>query len=276
MALFEVSDPQYFDNLKRKVAEFLDFDCDEYSDSFLKRRFEVRLRKTQIDSYREYLHTLTKNMDERSALKKELTIHVTHFFRDKEFWKVFKNDIIPKIIKSKDEKKLKNIRIWSAGCSSGEEAISIAISFLEKLGSNLKGFNILITGTDYDMGILKTAEAATYEEFQFRETDGLIKEKYFKKTPEGKYTPINEIRARITFKRGDILRDTLPKNIDVIFCRNTVIYFNKEAKAKLYVGFFNVLNPRGFFVMGKTECLTGSAREEFKIVSTRERIYGKD
>ena len=142
--MYTIKDKENFKIMKKKVTELLSFDCSKYTDNFLERRFEVRLRKNNLDSYGDYLQILKKSKEEQLLLKKELTIHVTHFFRDKEFWKEFRENIISKITENKKRDNIKNIRIWSAGCSSGEEPISIAICLHEKLRDNIKHYNISI------------------------------------------------------------------------------------------------------------------------------------
>ena len=271
----EVKDPENFAYLKRKVAQTIDFDSSKYSDSFLARRFFVRLRKHNINTYAQYIQILNNKPEEWENLKTELTIHVTHLFRDKEFWEALQKDVIPALTKYKDEKKQKNIEIWSAGCSSGEEPTSIAISFLETLGAKISRYNVSILGTDYDHEIVAKAMAAVYEEPQFRETDEKIRDKYFVKNANGTYTPIPQVRSMIRYRQEDMFAST-PKNVDMIFCRNVVIYFERDAKKQLYENFYESLNPGGFFILGKTEYLDGEAREKFKISNMRERVYRKE
>lgn len=273
--MFEVKDPKYLELIKTRVTRLLKFDCSQYTDNFLKRRFEVRLRKNNIDTYFNYLKLLEDSKNEQAALKKELTIHVTHFFRDKEFWQVFKDSIIPKLIEHKKSTGARSIKIWSAGCSSGEEPLSIAICFNEKLRNEINEFKITISGTDYDQEIIAKARQAYYDEHQFNETDRNIKQRYFTKTGDNRYHANSTIQSMINYGVGDILKDAMPRNTDIIFCRNTVIYFNAEAKSGLYVKFYDILNNGGFFIMGKTEFLNGPAREVFCIENSRERIYHK-
>lgn len=271
----EVKDPENIEQLKKKVSELIDFDCNKYSDSFLARRFFIRLRKNNILTYKEYIPILIKSREEQEELKKELTIHVTHFFRDKDFWNALKDEVIPTLCEEKKEKTQHTINIWSAGCSSGEEPISIAITFLEALGPKTQDYRINILGTDYDSEILKKALNANYEEQQFRETDAKIKEQYFTKTAAGTYTPKPEITSMIKYKQADLFSNT-ERNMDMIFCRNVVIYFDRDAKRMLYNKFYESLNPGGYLILGKTEYLDGEAREKLKIVNMRERIYKKE
>ncbi|MFP4112052.1 MAG: CheR family methyltransferase [Candidatus Woesearchaeota archaeon] len=270
--IVEVKDPEKFEMLKKKIGEVLGFDCSQYSNSFLTRRIETRLRAVNIDSYSEYSRLLSESADEQKRLDKELTIHVTNFFRDQSMWNFFMSDIIPELIRRKKARNEKNIRIWSAGSSTGEEAYSIAICLKEVLGDDLGGFNVSITGTDYDQKTVDKAKIAKYETLQFREMPPAYLKKYFQ-SEESTYSPVLSLKTLVRFERGDILSNSKPKNIDIIFCRNTVIYFDSETKNNLYLDFHNVLNKDGFLIIGKTETIMGSARTLYKAYNTTERIF---
>ncbi len=264
-----INDLELWDDLKTKIEHKLSFRAEEYSQNFLMRRVEVRLRANNIASYGEYMVLLDDEVEQKKLLK-ELTIHVTHFFRDVDFYDAFRKEIIPSILKSGK----KSVKIWSAGCSSGEEACSIMICFYEELGFDLKGLDIKIIANDYDDVIIERAKLGVYEPQQFKEMpDGFI-DKYFTKEND-LYKVSDKIKKHIDYAEGDIIRDH-PKNLDIIFCRNTVIYFSLETKSKLYVEFYDLINNNGFFILGKTETLNGPARDLFKIFNTRERIYIKE
>jgi chemotaxis protein methyltransferase CheR len=271
-----VTDPKNFELMKERVSALLNFKSSQYSNTFLTRRVDVRLRATNITSYREYCLLLDRDMDERNRLYKELTINVTHFFRDVEMWEIFRNEVIPLIVSLKKESNEKTIKVWSAGASSGEEAISASICFHEVLGPDLSGFRLSILGTDLSKNVVESAKLALYEGQQFGEMKPELIAKYFDLVDHDVYRAKKEITDNIQFTVGDILNYSGLKNLDVIFCRNTVIYFNAEAKPKLYLEFFNCLGKGGFFVMGKTEGLLGEAREMFQVFNSKERIYFKE
>lgn len=275
--MLDVKDLRNYENLKKTIIEFVGFDCSQYTDPFLMRRIEVRLRATGIRSYREYSRVLRKSEEERKKLNKELTIHTTNFFRDKSLWEVLIKEAIPTLAGIKKENRSKTINVWSAGCSSGEEPLSIAICFYEALGKDLEGFNIKILATDRDKETIQRAQEAVYGKEQFREMPAGFKEKYFEKIDEeGFYVPKPIIKSSITYKVGDIILPIKPRNMDIIFCRNTVIYFDLKTKLELYDDFFRCLNKNGFFIMGKTEVLLGTTRECFQMFNEKERIYVKE
>ncbi len=221
------------------------------------------MRATNTASMPDYKRVFLGDKAEQESLRKELTIHTTNFFRDASLWTYCTKTIFPDIAKGR-----RRIRVWSAGSSTGEEAVTIAICFLESLEGRCE---VSILATDRDAGTVERARKGEYEEMQFREMPPEYKEKYFEKRGEV-FVPIQLIRSMITFTQADILGEK-PREIDIIFCRNTVIYFSMEAKSKLYKEFYQMLPPGGYLVLGKTEILLGEARDLFRILSAQERVY---
>jgi chemotaxis protein methyltransferase CheR len=267
-----VTDPEEFETIKFTIKNIIGFNTTQYSDKFLARRIDVRLRALGLNSYLGYIKILYQNPNERKLMNQELTIHVTHFFRDKSMWTSFKNELIPKLIINK---KNKIINVFSAGCSSGEEALSIAISFVEALGENLGGYTINIIAVEIEENTLNKAKIGIYDEIQFKEMDDEIKEKYFIKIKAGKYKAKKIITNLVKYEVNDFLSSLNPSKMDIIFCRNTVIYFSLKTKIKLYDDFYNKLVDHGFLILGKTEILHGHAKEKFDIFNSYERIYQK-
>jgi chemotaxis protein methyltransferase CheR len=265
-----------FESLKRTISKLLDFDCAQYSESFLKRRFETRLRATALADYASYESYLVDTKEEQERLLKELTIHITHFFRDKPVWDAVMKDLLPLLIRLRREQDAKSLTMWSAGCSTGEEPLSIAICLYELLGMQLGGFKIKILAFDRDAGTIAKACEARYTEEQLRETPAAWKERYFRCDDEGLFRPIPELLSLIEYRVADIVNIQKPKDLDILFCRNTVIYFDHSTKERLYVEFYHALKEKGFFIMGKTESLFGEARDLFQIFDNRERIFFKD
>lgn len=218
---------------------------------------------------------LEDDPEEKKKLLKELTIHVTHFFRDESVYTVIKNRVIPEIIRIKKQKNQKTIKIWSAGCSTGEEPYSIAMLFKEHLGENPDNFRVYIIATDIDNKSIEKAKKGIYPEQQFKETNKYYVTKYFTKM-DNQYQISDEIRHMVDFRVGDILSPFNPKNVDIIFCRNTVIYFDQETKSKLYDDLYYALNNESFLVMGKTETLIGISQGKFQMFDNREKIYCKE
>ncbi len=274
------TDEENWPLLEKEISKITGFDCSQYSKTFLKRRIATRIYALNLDtgnvkSYKDYITILNNNIDEKDLLLKELTIHVTSFFRNKDAYDVFIATTMMELLNKKKEQNNKKIKIWCAGCSSGEEPYSIAMILRDLLGERINDFSITILGTDLSAETIEKAKKGVYEEQQLKEAPADYVEQYFNKNEVGLYLIKDEVKNMVRFEAADILDEDKPKFLDVLFCRNTVIYFEKELKEKLYVDFYNCLAKRGYFVMGMTESLSGKAREMFIAVDNANRIYQK-
>ncbi len=265
-------DEREFAELKAVIKKKIGFNCEGYKQSHLKRRLAVRLRANNSQSYKEYAMTLLRDENEMRMLKETLTVNVTELFRNPETYETFSKIGLPELIKTK-EKYLK-INVWSAGCSNGEEPYSIAIMLLEFLGYRAKKFKISILGTDIDDDSLRIAQSGVYKQKQIEKISKERLERFFNRTGDD-YRVVDEIRNIVHFKHHDMLSGEKMHGFDIIFCRNVTIYFDRNQQEMLYMDFFNSLNEGGYFLMGKTETLFGSAGELFKPVDIKERIYRK-
>jgi chemotaxis protein methyltransferase CheR len=263
-----------FELLKRKVLKARGFDCSQYRDSYLKRRISSRMRKCGVKSYRDYMRVLDKNPQEYDNFFDALAINVTQFFRNPETWEVVEKVVIPRLIAAKRERDSKIIRIWSVGCASGEEPYSIAILLREALGDDINDFLVSIYGTDIDEATLAEARRGEYKADRLSDVKKEYLDKYFT-CENGKYKIKKEVKQHVKFIRHDLLSGKWYRYLDTIFCRNVVIYFSMDLHERLFINFYNALNGGGYFVMGKTEMLTGKAREMFECIDSKERIYRK-
>jgi chemotaxis protein methyltransferase CheR len=270
-----IEDSQEWPLLKEKIRQLRIFDTDQYNNSFLVRRLHSRLVALKMSSYKKYIHLIETSPNERKLLAQELTIHVTNFFRDRSMWSLFTELVLPELIRQKREISSKKIDILSAGSSTGEEPISIAICLHEALGNSAKNWNIKILGVDIDAESIEKAHQGIYDEISFKETPQFLIAKYFDKIDERNYTPKKFIKDNITYRKYDVF-NLSSGSFDVIFCRNTVIYFDLKAKSTLYENFYKMLNNNGFLIIGKTEILHGRARDMFQVFDDVERIYVKD
>jgi chemotaxis protein methyltransferase CheR len=265
-------DEKEFAELKVIIKRKIGFNCEDYKQPHLKRRLAVRLRATFSKSYKDYAELLLKNPEEEGQLKETLTVNVTELFRNPETYESVQKNVLPELIKQKGANSF--IRVWSAGCSNGEEPYSIAILIKEFLGTSASRYNISILGTDIDEDSIKKAEAAV---FQPKQLEKISKERLgkFFKLKENNYQVIDEVKSLVKIKRNDLISGPKLSGFDIIFCRNVTIYFEQKLQEILYLNFYNALNEGGFFVMGKTETLVGPASRLFKHVDLRERIYQK-
>lgn len=263
-----------FLDLKRHILKAKALDCNQYKDSYLQRRFAVRMRARGVGSYADYVSLLSSDPREYDDLMRDITINVTQFFRDVPVFKALEEEIFPLMIYNKVLEKRSSIRIWSAGCSSGEEPYSLAIILRELMGEEFDNFALTIVGTDIDEEVLGTALEGRYLPRQVVNVPKPYLEKYF--TLEGDtYQLSPEIMEMVSFRNVDLITSTAGSNFDMILCRNVVIYFTKEMQERLYMKFYHALNEGGYFVMGNTETLVGDAAKLLTSVKTRERIYTK-
>ncbi len=245
---------------------------EQYRENYLRRRIEFRMRVLGINSYAEYLRVLRSDEEEIEKLLNTITINVTEFMRDRTPFEFFKRQILPEIAEKKKKARSNVIRVWSAGCSCGEEPYSIAICIHEVLGD---GWNVSIYATDIDEECLKAAREGIYTASQLRNLSRSTIEKYFEEV-DGKYKVKSIVRRWVRFKRHDLTAEPpVSRYLDVVFCRNVMIYFNESQKEKVISDFYDALVSGGYLIIGKSETLPASSKDKFECVNLREKIYRK-
>jgi len=259
--------------LLNRIRKVRGLDCGHYKDKCLKRRIAVRMRANKVATYRDYVLVLKKDPSEYDRLLDALTINVSSFFRDRGTFNIIEDAVLPQLISSKQERNKKIIRIWSAGCATGEEPYSLAICLRELLGDRIDDLIISIYATDIDDGSLQKARLAEYDAQALREVEENRVRKYF--TCNGQYTVKTGVKDLVKFKRHDLISDRPLTHLDLILCRNVVIYFSRALQDKLFQNFHDGLNPGSYLVIGRTETLTGRTSKMFRPVDIRERVYQK-
>jgi len=266
-------DESEFTELKALIKRKIGFNCEDYKQAHLKRRLAVRLRANRSRSYKDYANFLSANETESQKLKETLTVNVTELFRNPETYEAFRRSALPELVKARDDKR--TIRVWSAGCSNGEEPYSIAIMLREFLGISIKRYDISILGTDIDEDSLEKAKRGVYKFKQLEKIGQDRLSRFFNKKEDSTYQVADEICDLVKFRYHDMISGPRMFGFDIIFCRNVTIYFEQALQEKLYINFYKALNDGGYFVMGKTETLVGPADELFLSVDVKERIYQK-
>jgi chemotaxis protein methyltransferase CheR len=248
----------------------------ESSKYLIQKRLSPRARELNFDSFQKYFYFL--QYDPRSEAEFDqiydlITTNETYFFREPAQLSAFVDEIVPDIL---TRKPIKKVRIWSAGCSSGEEAYSIAILLQEAGWFNKAAFEIF--GSDLNQQVLAKARKGLYRESAFRSTSPILREKYFAHEPDGSWRIADEIRNRVSFGRLNIYDDarvSLLGHLDVVFCRNVIIYFDEASKKVVIRNFYNRLIDGGYLLLGHSESLI-SLSTQFKLKHLKnDMVYQK-
>lgn len=250
------------------VRETTKIDFSFYKQATLLRRVNRRLIATKNKKLEDYLKQLHHDTDEVRALSRELLISVTNFFRDKEAFKSIRNFIKETVDKKKPGE---NVRVWVAGCATGEEAYSLAILFLEEISRQEKNLTFQLFGTDIDENALTIARKGSYSAHSVSSVDSTLVEKYFR-FEDDSYYPTKKLRDVITFSRQDITRDPPFLHLDMISFRNVMIYFNTELQQRVLSLFRYALLNTGILFLGKSESI-GLKEDYFVPVDRRSRIF---
>lgn len=266
------ADDLAFQALARRIAEGGGLSIEAYKAKCIRRRIAVRMRACGVHTYTDYQSLLDRTPTEYEHLRDALTINVTRFFRNVETWERLAAGFLPPLW----EPATGPLRIWSAGCSSGEEAYSLAILAAELAAA--RGHpealdRVQVDATDVDRDSLRRAEAARYRSEALMETPAALRARYFEPVGE-EYQVVERIRRRVSVRALDLSREKPPvRAYDLIVCRNVVIYFDRPMQEQLFRSFVQALRPGGLLVLGKVETLFGAAREQLTLLDARERIY---
>jgi chemotaxis protein methyltransferase CheR len=237
--------PPEYDVFKRKVRELTGIDLDSYKFQ-IHRRVHMLMQRWGITDYDMFFKTLSQNGDKLREFLDYLTINVSEFFRNPNRWWELKDQIIPTLLRERNDKKL---RIWSAGAATGEEPYSLGILSLEC------GLVIppKVKASDIDAGALKKAEEGLYHKRQLVSVPPAWLERHFSPVDAETFRIKPSVKERVQFVRENLIEDKFEEGMDIILCRNVVIYFSPETKLKLYEKFFHALRPGGYLMVGSTE-----------------------
>ena len=249
-------------------------DLDLYKEKCVLRRITVRQRACGASSLRAYLKLVIGDLAERSRLVKALTIHVSQFFRNPSTFRAIQEDILPAILAKNQRGGGRALRLWSVGCAYGEEPYSLAILLLETRAQALQEYSSAIYATDIDPTSLQHAKEARYPAASLTHLPTRWYQRYFLQDGDRSLV-VPEVRRLVFFKQHNIL-DPLPfGRIDLLVCRNVLIYMTEALQERVLLALHEALTPGGFLVLGKVEGLAGAARDCFEPMDVAERIYRK-
>jgi chemotaxis methyl-accepting protein methylase len=263
--------PGDLSTLTRKITVERGFGCASYKEKCLSRRIAVRMRARGVHTYDDYARLLDADAAEYEKLLDVLTINVTKLFRNWETYRQLAETVVPELW----SRETPHLRVWSAGCSSGQEAYSIAVLFhryaaVQGMLAQIGRVDVL--GTDIDRASLIAARRGQFAEADFADTPDDLRRRYFSHAAPFAVSP--SVRTMVRFERRDLLNDSAPPGrFDLIACRNVLIYFDRDTQARLFDSFFNALAPGGYLVLGKVETILGPARSRFIGIDPRERIF---
>jgi len=245
------------------------FDFTAYKRSSLNRRIRKRMQTVAVPDFGEYIDYLEAHPEEFQHLFNTILINVTSFFRDEAAWQFLASDVIPRIVAGRDEL----IRVWSSGCASGQEAYSTAILLAEALGAERFRQRVKIYATDVDEEALAQARQALYTPKEVEDVPPPLLANYFERTPHH-YVFNKELRRSVIFGRHDLVQDAPISRVHLLVCRNTLMYLNSDAQARILARFHYALNGVGFLFLGKAEMLLTHSHL-FSPVDLKHRVFVK-
>lgn len=260
-----------FEALLHYLRQSHNFDFTAYKRSSLMRRVQHRMQTINITSYSNYYEYIKANPLEFTPLFNIIEINVTSFFRDINAWNYVADSIIPRIIAVKAANE--QIKVWNAGCASGEETYTLAILLAEVLGVEQFCARVKIYSTDIDEEALSQARLGSYCSSKIAGIPPTLLEKYFEQA-DNHYIFRQDLRRSFIFARHNIIEDAPMSKIDLLVCRNTLIYFNIESQTRALARFHFGLKNNGFLFLGMSEMLPAHTNF-FTSINLQQRIFTK-
>lgn len=233
-----------YEGFKAAVFKLTSIDLNAYKEQQMKRRIDTLISRNKISGYEDFVKALKADKELFEEFVSYLTINVSEFYRNPEQWELMDKQFIPMLI----EKFGKNLKIWSAACSTGDEPYSLVMALSRHLPLN----QIKIIATDIDKQILAQAKVGIYNEKSIASVPKDLRDKYFTKIGNS-YQISNEIKSRVDFRQHNLIKDPYPDKCDFIICRNVLIYFTEEAKDDVFRKFCKSLKTGGYLFIGSTE-----------------------
>jgi two-component system CheB/CheR fusion protein len=246
------------------------FDFTGYKRATLARRVEKRMGEVGISDHESYVDHLEVHPEEFEPLFNTILINVTSFFRDPDAWDALREAVLPELLERKPDGPL---RIWSAGCSSGQEAYTVVMLLAERLGVEWVKDQVKVYATDVDEEALEQARAASYTSRELESLPGELADRYFERSgTNAVFAP--ELRRTVIFGRHDLLQDAPISRVDLLLCRNTLMYFDASVQTDLVRRLHFSLGEHGYLMLGKVEMLLGQ-NQLFEPIAVKQRIFRK-
>ncbi|NLL93175.1 MAG: protein-glutamate O-methyltransferase CheR [Clostridiales bacterium] len=234
-----------YEQFKAQVYVLTKIDLNSYKEKQMKRRIDSLIAKNNYSEYSEFIQAIKTNAELFEEFVNYLTINVSEFWRNPDQWKILEEDVIPVLLKNKG----KTLKVWSAACSTGDEPYSLVML----LSRYMPLSDIKILATDIDKQVLERAVSGLYNEKSLTGLPKDLKEKFFTKVGLSNYQISEDIKKCVIFKQHNLLKDAYPEQLDLIVCRNVLIYFTDDAKLEIYKKFNKSLKTGGYLFVGSTE-----------------------
>ena len=272
----EGSDSQAQDLIRRYLLKARGFDLSGYSQSFLSRSIRKRVGRRGCEDALEYVGLLRRDDDEVNELISALSVNVTDFFRDDGAFTALSSLVLRPLVSQKIEQGWSALRIWSAGCATGQETYTIAMCVAEELRKLRPRSDLVvrIIGTDLSKEALAHAQRGLYTAEQVKGVPRRLLSEYFTMGSSG-YEVVRSLKKDVKFNQGNLLDPPDKKFFDVVVCRNVVIYFSRPMHDKVITNFHAALKSGGYLMLGRTETLLGAPRQLFESVDHENRIFRK-
>lgn len=251
-------DDNEFKLIRDLIYEKVGINLTDQKKALVTGRLQKVLREKHFKSFSDYYKFIIndKTGQALSDLVDRISTNHTFFGREYEHFDYFQKTVLPELIKRKIKKNERDLRVWSAGCSTGEEPYTLVILMKEFLGNDYNKWDAGVLATDISTVALSKAIAGVYDQNRLHNFDKNLRDKYFTKNND-KYTIKDEIKREVTYKRFNLMNDFFPfkKAFDVIFCRNVMIYFDTETRIQLVNKFYSILDNGGHFFIGHSETI---------------------
>lgn len=254
-----------YEDFKKKVYDLTKIDLNSYKERQMKRRIDTLIAKNKYSGYDEYVAAIRKDKKMFEEFVNYLTINVSEFYRNPEQWKILEDEVFPELVKKYGS----GVRIWSAACSTGDEPYSLVMLLSKFMPLN----KIKVIATDIDDQVLDKARMGLYRAQSLKALPEEFKKKYFTKVGDSSYQICDEVKKCVDFMKHNLLKDPYPGRLNLIVCRNVVIYFTEDAKDVIYKKFYESLVPGGTLFVGSTEQIVNY--RDLGYTSSRSFFYRK-
>jgi len=267
-AAARISDRE-FEAIRRLVYSRFGINLGDQKKSLVVGRLQKVLRQRGFDNFGEYLHWLTEDRSGEGVdeLANRISTNHTYFYREHAHFEFFAQQLLPDACERRRAAGQNEVRIWCAGCSSGEEPYTLMMLMLEHFGGALSGWKPLMLATDISATALRTAIAGVYDKDRVAKLPPGLRARYFQRTADGRVKVAESVRSQVTFRRHNLMNETFPftKPFDAIFCRNVMIYFDRETRLNLVSKYHRHTVPGGYLFIGHSETL-GRGDTEYEYV----------